>query len=99
MSSAAVDDGEMDVKADGVASAGDTVGGMDTAADGQSGGAGGGAGGGVSSAIPKKVMGSELPWVEKYRPSFLRDTVGNEESISRLEVRSAVALLPLGAGQ
>ncbi|KAI9207982.1 P-loop containing nucleoside triphosphate hydrolase protein [Polychytrium aggregatum] len=28
----------------------------------------------------------ELPWVEKYRPSLLKDIVGNQETVSRLEI-------------
>ncbi|KAK3059821.1 replication factor C subunit 4, partial [Coniosporium uncinatum] len=28
----------------------------------------------------------ELPWVEKYRPQFLNDIVGNTETIERLKI-------------
>eukprot|EP00126_Sphaerothecum_destruens_P007861 Sdes_comp20017_c0_seq2m12720 len=36
----------------------------------------------------------ELPWVEKYRPTLLRDIVGNEETLSRLEVIATDGNLP-----
>lgn len=35
--------------------------------------------------MSKPVPTLDLPWVEKYRPQKLKDTVGNEETIRRLE--------------
>lgn len=35
-----------------------------------------------------------LPWVEKYRPSLLRDIVGNEETVARLQVIAKEGNLP-----
>lgn len=36
----------------------------------------------------------ELPWIEKYRPEFLSDVVGNGEAVSRLSAIATVGNLP-----
>ena len=36
----------------------------------------------------------ELPWIEKYRPEFLSDVVGNSEAVSRLSAIATVGNLP-----
>lgn len=36
----------------------------------------------------------EAPWIEKYRPEFLADIVGNQEAISRLSAIAQVGNLP-----
>lgn len=38
------------------------------------------------SAKKSDSGGYQLPWVEKYRPTLLKQIVGNSETISRLEV-------------
>lgn len=45
-------------------------------------------GGGEAAEAPGKSSGGayELPWIEKYRPQRLSEIVGNEETVSRLEV-------------
>jgi replication factor C subunit 2/4 len=36
----------------------------------------------------------ELPWIEKYRPIYLKDIVGNEETLSRLKVIAQEGNMP-----
>jgi replication factor C subunit 2/4 len=39
-------------------------------------------------------LGSDLPWVEKYRPTDIKDVVGNEETLSRLQIIAEEGNLP-----
>lgn len=39
-------------------------------------------------------MSFEAPWIEKYRPQFLRDIVGNREAVERLTTIAHVGNLP-----
>ena len=41
-----------------------------------------------------KVKGYSLPWVEKYRPTFMSDIVGNRETVERLGVFAREGNLP-----
>ncbi len=45
-----------------------------------------------SSSDQKETF--ETPWVEKYRPEFLRDVVGNEEAVTRLAAIAQTGNLP-----
>jgi replication factor C subunit 2/4 len=39
-------------------------------------------------------MSSHLPWIEKYRPILLKDIVGNEDTIGRLQVIAKEGNMP-----
>ena len=49
----------------------------------------GGAGGGGSAFAGKFEL--EIPFVEKYRPMYLQDIVGNGETVERLKVRRYIS--------
>jgi replication factor C subunit 2/4 len=42
----------------------------------------------------QKASDHNLPWIEKYRPIYLNDIVGNEETINRLKVFAEDGNLP-----
>ncbi len=42
----------------------------------------------------KATLGADLPWVEKYRPTEMKDIVGNEETLSRLQIIAEEGNLP-----
>lgn len=42
----------------------------------------------------KEVKEDEAPWVEKYRPLEIKDIVGNEETIQRLQIIAEEGNLP-----
>ncbi|KAJ3189140.1 Subunit of heteropentameric Replication factor C (RF-C) [Gaertneriomyces sp. JEL0708] len=46
------------------------------------------------STLKGNVDDYELPWVEKYRPKLVREIVGNEETVSRLQVIAQEGNMP-----
>eukprot|EP00035_Acanthoeca_spectabilis_P023196 m.448234 g.448234 ORF g.448234 m.448234 type:complete len:410 (+) comp19632_c0_seq1:133-1362(+) len=51
----------------------------------------------AAAPVEKKSSGLgaiEIPWVEKYRPMVLKDIVGNQETVSRLEVIAKEGNMP-----
>jgi len=48
----------------------------------------------ASTKTTKPEKESNLPWIEKYRPVFLNEIVGNEETINRLKVFAEDGNLP-----
>ncbi|KAK9864520.1 hypothetical protein WJX84_004476 [Apatococcus fuscideae] len=50
---------------------------------------------GKASAVPTSHGKSyDLPWVEKYRPTLIKDIVGNTEAVSRLQIISEEGNMP-----
>ena len=48
----------------------------------------------ISEASVNGTQSFEQPWIEKYRPEFLKDVVGNTEAVSRLDAISRIGNLP-----
>eukprot|EP01134_Creolimax_fragrantissima_P002348 CFRG2348T1 len=48
----------------------------------------------ANNKVEKNGHSSSLPWVEKHRPLVLRDVVGNEETVSRLQVIAQAGNVP-----
>lgn len=44
--------------------------------------------------VDKSTPGVFLPWVEKYRPVRVRDIVGNEDAVNRLQVIAQEGNMP-----
>lgn len=56
---------------------------------------------GAKKLLKANVNGSqsdyELPWVEKYRPVYLDDVVGNTETVERLKIIGKDGNMPVRA--
>lgn len=48
----------------------------------------------LSTTTTTKPLNDDLPWVEKYRPRYLNDVVGNNEAVSRLRVIAQQGNMP-----
>ena len=46
----------------------------------------------VEKTKPENI--GDIPWVEKYRPVELKDIVGNEETVQRLQVIAREGNMP-----
>eukprot|EP01104_Vermistella_antarctica_P004382 TRINITY_DN14839_c0_g1_i1.p1 TRINITY_DN14839_c0_g1~~TRINITY_DN14839_c0_g1_i1.p1 ORF type:complete len:330 (+),score=55.72 TRINITY_DN14839_c0_g1_i1:157-1146(+) len=44
--------------------------------------------------MPSPVTSQDIPWVEKFRPKYVKEIVGNEESVSRLQVIAETGNMP-----
>ena len=49
---------------------------------------------GAAAARRQPTGQSEMPWVEKYRPVLLRDVVGNEDTVARLQIIAEEGNMP-----
>lgn len=48
----------------------------------------------TTTTSEENAANDDIPWVEKYRPMYIRDIVGNEETVSRLQVISEEGNMP-----